>query len=227
MQALFEQRLLQCEKHLDASDEEIKSKCIVFYDTETTGLDARHKDQVVELGAVCPRTRKSFERLVAIDPLQFPLYTGEFTGILPSMLKDAPPLAKVLTDFLQWIQAQCDEKSCKEVVLVAHNNHQFDMVLLERHFRECKISVSEVLRPRLTYADSLPALRHAVLAKVKSFALGSLLGLADVKLHRALADCQALVIVLFDERFDVNKLWGHMYEKRKESSSSVSRIQRR
>lgn len=223
MQALFEQRLLQYQKHrLVDNGEDTKSKCIVFYDTETTGLDAQNKDQVVELGAVCLHTRQTFERLVAIDPLQFPLYTGEYTGILPSMLTDAPPLSKVLTDFLEWIQAQCNE-SCKEVMLVAHNNHQFDMLLMERHFRECKIDVPKVLRPSLTYADSLPALRQAALTRVKSFALGSLLGLRDVKLHRALADCQALVIVLFDERFDVNKLWGHMYEKRKESWGSVKK----
>lgn len=219
MQALFDRRLLQCETHRPLD----KSKCIVFYDTETTGLDAQTKDQIVELGAVCLHTRKTFERLVAIDPLRFPLYTGEFTGITPSMLQDAAPLSTVLTDFLQWIQAQCDE-SCKEVVLVAHNNHRFDMLLLERHFRECKIDVPALLHPSLTYADSLPALRQAALVKLKSFTLGSLLGLADVKLHRALADCQALVIVLFDERFDVNKLWGYMHETRKESSSG--KIQR-
>lgn len=219
MQALFEQRLLLYEKKRLDTD---TSKCIVFYDTETTGLDAQNKDQIVELGAVCLHTRKTFERLVAIDPLQFPLYTGEFTGITPLMLKDASPLSTALTDFLQWIQAQCDE-SCQEVVLVAHNNHQFDMVLMERHFRECKINVPDVLRPLLTYADSLPALRQAALVNVKSFALGSLLGLKDVRLHRALADCQALVIVLFDERFDVNKLWGYMYEKRKKTSVGIQR----
>lgn len=217
MQTIVEQRLRQ---YIESESEQKQSKCIVFYDTETTGLDATANDQVVELGAVCCHTRKTFERLIAIDPLRFPQYTGKYTGITPSMLVNAPPLSTVLAEFLQWIQSQCDE-ACTEVVLVAHNNHQFDMLLMERHFCECKINVSEMLRPKLVYADSLPALRHAVRTKVKSFALGKLLpdSLSNVKMHRALVDCQALVIVLFDERFDTNKVWAHMYDHCKASRS--------
>jgi len=220
MQALFAQRLSQCKTSI--TDE---SKCIVFFDTETTGLDAQTKDQVVELGAVCVHTQNTFESLVAIDAARFPEYTGEFTGITPSMLTNAEPLSTVLTKFLQWlqVQAQTPDQKCTEVVLVAHNNHKFDMLLLERHFHECKIDVPALLRPRLVYFDSLPALRKSATSKPKSFTLGSLLpaDLASnnkVVLHRALADCQALVIVLFDERFDVKKLWDHMQETRKLSA---------
>lgn len=216
MQALFEHRLLQFRQN-----EETTSKCIVFFDTETTGLDAKARDQIVELGAVCPSTQKTFESLVAIDPARFPDYTGKFTGITPSMLVGAESLSVVLTKFLQWLQDQVPEE-CTEIALVAHNNHGFDMLLLERHFSECKIDVPKLLRPRLVYFDSLPALRTAARTKIKSFALGSLLSdtvaTDNVQMHRALVDCQALVIVLFDERFDVKKLWQYMQETRKLSA---------
>lgn len=225
---------------------DLKSKCIVVYDTETTGLKVGSVDQVVELGAICFHTGQVFEQLITLNFLQFHDYTGEFTGITPDMLRSpAVPSASTvvsgtetkmvpvssmqdtLTQFLQWLKEQCREDD-DEVILIAHNNHRFDMVAMERHLAECKLDPQAVLGKRkLSYADSLAALRRESAGIVRSkywpkpsLTLSALLNRPDIKLHRALADCQALVVVLF-ERFKPN-VWQYMWEGRVPSKLSAS-----
>lgn len=98
---------------------------VIYYDTETTGLNAP-SDRIVEIAALEPACDKSFVQL--INPgMPIPPETTAVHHIDDAMVADAPSFAVVGKAFIDF----CDGD---EVVLVAHNNDAFDIHFL-RH--EC------------------------------------------------------------------------------------------
>lgn len=85
----------------------------VVFDLETTGLDPK-KERIVEIGAVKFDRRGPIGRFsVLIDPQRpMPPEASKVNGITDSMLKGKPDIAKVMPDFLRFIEG---------AVLVAHN----------------------------------------------------------------------------------------------------------
>lgn len=94
----------------------------ICFDTETTGLNARDGDRVIEIGAVemvdFIETGRTFQ--VYINPeREIPYEATRVHGLTWEMLKDKPVFADVVDDFLDFIGPETD-------TLVAHNA-PFDM----------------------------------------------------------------------------------------------------
>ncbi|MFA5437739.1 MAG: 3'-5' exonuclease [Candidatus Omnitrophota bacterium] len=103
-------------------DSHIDKAEFTIFDTETTGLDYRLGDRVVELAAV---RFKGEERLFSFDSLINPGYpvspqAFSVNKISEEMLLSAPPPAEVIPGFLDFI---------KESILCSYNA-EFDLGFL-------------------------------------------------------------------------------------------------
>jgi DNA polymerase-3 subunit epsilon len=184
-------------------------------DIETTGLDQRY-DQIIEIGAVKVVNNSitdTFESLVQPDPSQVlgdndewqTEYVDEFitelTGITNEMLESAPPPEEILPKFIAFIEND---------TLLGHNIH-FDInflydLLLETIDHRLNNNFVDLLRlSRKVY----PHFENHKLAT-----LASLLGVKEVKGHRALSDCrithecfQELVHNVHINNIDLDTLW--------------------
>ena len=95
----------------------------IVFDTETTGLDPKSGDQMIEIGAVKIQNGKVIDRFDELINPQRPLDPKivEVTNITDLMLKDKPTEEEVLKHFIAWI---------KDDILVAHNAN-FDLSFLK------------------------------------------------------------------------------------------------
>ena len=95
------------------------------FDTETTGLNPSHGDEIISIGAVRIVNgrllqHEAFDQL--IDPRRsLPKESTRIHGITPLMLKGQPDIGRVLPAFFQF---------CEDTVLIAHNA-AFDMRFLQ------------------------------------------------------------------------------------------------
>ncbi|MBC7765814.1 MAG: PolC-type DNA polymerase III, partial [Hyphomonadaceae bacterium] len=85
----------------------------VVFDIETTGLRTTD-DAITEIGAVRVKDGKILDSFSTfVNPqIPIPYKITELTGITDQMVKNAPPIAEVLPQFLEF---------CGDAVLVAHN----------------------------------------------------------------------------------------------------------
>ncbi len=157
---------------------------LVIVDLESTGQRAE-ETSVTEIGAARLEGEQEtgrFERLV--NPWRpIPPYVAKLTGISDSMVADAPPLSKVIGDFVEF---------SRDAVLVAHNA-AFDVALLDHASRAilggplCMPSLCTLKLAR----QLLPGLDKASLD-----ALAAHFGLAKQSRHRAMADAEITAAVL-------------------------------
>ena len=128
---------------------------LVIVDLESTGQRAE-ETSVTEIGAARLEGEQEtgrFERLV--NPGRpIPPYVAKLTGISDSMVADAPPLSKVIGDFVEF---------SRDAVLVAHNA-AFDVALLDHASRSilggplcmpslCTLKLARQLLPDLDKAS--------------------------------------------------------------------------
>lgn len=85
----------------------------VVFDIETTGL-SKERDMITEIGAVKVESGKIVDRFSTFVNPERPISAEitKLTGITDEMVADAPVIADILPDFLEF---------CKDTVLVAHN----------------------------------------------------------------------------------------------------------
>ena len=140
---------------------------IVYFHMETTGLDpdSRHADvQICSIAAYYQSAKKSFSQHLIptclVDPAatkinKFKVVNGVLfhSGRKP---KDALPTKDGLEEFVRFLEEEVEEGGQKvKIVLVAHNNMNFDSVVLLNNMNRLGIPV-----PRnWAFADTMRMLR--------------------------------------------------------------------
>lgn len=151
----------------------------IYYDTETTGISSE-RDRIIEIAAFEPETGRSFERL--INPgLLIPAEATAIHHITNEMVANSPNFAVIAQEFIQFCEG--------DVVLIAHNNDNFDLQFLKAEFARNQVEMPvwkflDSLKWARRYRPDLP--RHTL-----QF-LREIYGISANNAHRALDD----VIVL-------------------------------
>ncbi|MCS1351283.1 PolC-type DNA polymerase III [Mechercharimyces sp. CAU 1602] len=161
------------------SDRPLQNETYVVFDVETTGLSTMH-DSIIELAAVKMRNGEIIDRFESFSNPHRPLsnFTTELTGITNAMVKDAPEIAEVLTQFQAFIEG---------TVLVAHNA-RFDMGFLQEGLH--RIEAPPADNPVI---DTLE-LGRALYPGLRNYRLNTLCKRFDISLeqhHRAIYDAEA------------------------------------
>jgi len=132
-------------------------KDYVVFDIETTGLK-KEIESITEIAAVRVRDHKVVDEFsTLVKPFKpIPDDVVAITHITNDMVKDAPPLYKVLKDFVEFIGTDS---------LVGHNIHKFDIPFVKQKVDLCvkKGFFDESYSKRFddrTYADSLAMVRE-------------------------------------------------------------------
>ena len=99
----------------------------IYYDTETTGVKPA-KDRIIELAAYDVERNCTFCSFVNPEG-PIPAESSAISGITDEMVKDAPLFKDVAPAFSEFCEG--------EVVLIAHNNDQFDKLFLENEYARC------------------------------------------------------------------------------------------
>lgn len=163
-------------------------KKIIFFDTETTGLDPE-KDQIIELAAALV-TEKGIENKIDVfcklpEGEKIPDKIVELTHITDDMLKNRGiaynEACRIFCDMLH---------SDSEVLLVAHNI-QFDLLFTLEMFRRCGMVPKA---PKLRALDTLTVYKDRATYPHKLANAIEHYGLADKaqNSHRAIDDVLAL-----------------------------------
>jgi DNA polymerase III subunit epsilon len=149
-----------------------------IFDTETTGLDPRYGDRIVEIAAIRVKGSRilgQFESLVNPQrPVSAPAYA--VNRISDDMLADAPTIDAVLPGFLDFIKDSC----------LCSYNLPFDLGFLK----------NEIMISKTGSLDDIPlidvlAMARRLLPSLERHALGFVagsLGISQRQEHRALSD---------------------------------------
>lgn len=150
-------------------------KRFIYYDTETTGIRAE-KDRIIEIAAYDPEKKQEFAMLV--NPgVPIPKEASDIHGITDDMVAEAPSFAEAGAAFFAFCEG--------DIVLVAHNNDNFDKHFLihesKRHQLEFpSFDMVDSLKWARKYRPDLP--RHSL-----QF-LRQIYGFEENNAHRALDD---------------------------------------
>ncbi|AXY25469.1 PolC-type DNA polymerase III [Suicoccus acidiformans] len=174
----------------------LKDATYVVFDVETTGLSNVY-DDIIELAGVKMKEGEvidRFERFVHIDrPLSS--FITELTSITDDMLKDAPDLKSVMTDFKAF---------CEGCILVAHNA-SFDMGFINKGYQ--KVGLEPTDAPVI---DTLE-LSRTVNPEFKTHGLGVLAKRYNITLeqhHRAIYDSETTGYILFKMLAQAKEMYG-------------------
>ncbi len=147
----------------------------IYYDTETTGVKV-DQDRITEIAAFDPIQNRTFEKLV--NPrIPIPAEASKITGITDDMVKDAPPFSEVAQEFIDFCEG--------DVILIAHNNDNFDYPLLTHEYKRANVEL-----PEWRYVDTLKWSRkyRPDLPKHSLQHLREIHGIPANNAHRALDD---------------------------------------
>ncbi len=163
----------------------------VVFDLETTGFSAE-KDRIIEIGAVRVEGGKIVRKFSTfVNPqIPIPFRIEELTGINDEMVLDAPPIEKILPDFLAF---------CDGCAMVAHNAG-FDMSFITENSRRLGLSCDK------TIVDTVEMAR-ILLPQLNRFKLDTVAKALNVSLenhHRAVDDagCTAEIFVKLVEMLE-------------------------
>lgn len=174
------------------------------FDTETTGLSPFKGSELLEIGAVKIVQNLELDLKCSFSSFVKPLGSippeiSVINGIHDIMVKDAPPVRDVLSDFAEF---------SSETVLVAHNA-KFDMGFVDYFMKRCCV------KPKHLYVVDTVSLTKRFFPNFGRYNLDSLIsrfGL-DIKVdgsarHRAVYDAVATAFVFLEnikkmQRLDV------------------------
>jgi len=167
------------------------------FDTETTGLEPRSGDRIIEIAAV---RLKAGERLAQFHTLVNPhrevsQAAFKVNRILPSMLESAPDMEKVMPEFLDFIKDTC----------LCSYNAPFDLEFLDN---ELKLMGKESLQG-IVVVDLLGMARRLIpgLERYSLSFVTEKLGIKFAQEHRALSDVE-LTLRLFSRLKEMLKAKG-------------------
>ncbi len=151
----------------------------IYYDTETTGVKAG-KDRIIELAAYDPERDLSFCSFIH-PGCAIPAEVTAITHITDDMVKDALPFKDVVPQFIDFCSG--------DVVLIAHNNDNFDQLFLEAEFGWASLpfpnwTFLDTLKWSRKYRSDLP--RHSLQFLREAY------GIQSNQAHRALDDVMVL-----------------------------------
>ncbi len=160
---------------------EEQSFCIV--DIETNGSSVRKGAQVIELGAVKYKNHEIVDRFQSlVYAKNIPEYVQEVTQINPNMLKDSPPIKRVLEEFKDFLG---------DDLFVAHNI-KFDYGFISDSFE--KFDLGRLLNRKLCTIDLA---RRCI--KAEKYGLSTLKDTLNIDVdnhHRAYYDALATTYIL-------------------------------
>ena len=164
---------------------------IVTFDTETTGLDYKSGDRVIEIGLVeilgREKSKKTFQTYLNPEGKEISEGARAITNISDSDLVDAPKFSEVVDDFIDFIQDA-------EVVI---HNAEFDVGFINNELKIIGHSIKDI-RDICTVFDTLIHARKVFPGQKNSLdALSTRLDVIgyDRQFHGALLDAQILADV--------------------------------
>lgn len=164
---------------------------IVTFDTETTGLDYKSGDRVIEIGLVeilgRQKSKKTFQTYLNPEGKEISEGARAITNISDSDLVDAPKFSEVVDDFIDFIQDA-------EVII---HNAEFDVGFINNELKIIGHSIKDI-RDICTVFDTLIHARKVYPGQKNSLdALSNRLDVVgyDRQFHGALLDAQILADV--------------------------------
>lgn len=164
---------------------------IVTFDTETTGLDYKSGDRVIEIGLVeilgRKKSKKTFQTYLNPEGKEISEGARAITNISDRDLVDAPRFSEVVDDFIDFIQDA-------EVVI---HNAEFDVGFINNELKIIDHSIKDI-RDICTVFDTLIHARQVYPGQKNSLdALSNRLDVIgyDRQFHGALLDAQILADV--------------------------------
>lgn len=164
------------------------SNRLISFDTETTGLDFKSGDRVVEIGAVeilgRSKTGELFQTYLNPEGKEMSEGALEITNISNEQLKNAPKFKDVIEEFIKFING---------AELVIHNA-EFDIGFINNELRLIDHEIKDI-RDICTVFDTLIHARKAFPGQRNNLnALSMRLGISgyDRTYHGALLDAQIL-----------------------------------
>ena len=164
------------------------SNRLISFDTETTGLDFKSGDRVVEIGAVeilgRSKTGELFQTYLNPEGKQMSEGALEITNISNEQLKNAPKFKDVIEEFIKFING---------AELVIHNA-EFDIGFINNELKLINHEIKDI-RDICTVFDTLIHARKAFPGQRNNLnALSMRLGISgyDRTYHGALLDAQIL-----------------------------------
>ena len=164
---------------------------IVTFDTETTGLDYKSGDRVIEIGLVeilgREKSKKTFQTYLNPEGKEISEGAKAITNISDSDLVDAPRFSEVVDDFIDFI---------KDAEVVIHNA-EFDVGFINNELKIIGHTIKDI-RDICTVFDTLIHARKVFPGQKNSLdALSTRLDVIgyDRQFHGALLDAQILADV--------------------------------
>ena len=161
---------------IDAKNKTLEDTYMVF-DIETTGLSNKN-DKIIEIGAVKIKDGKVIDKFSTfVNPGRIiPDKITELTGIHDYMVKDAPPIEKVLPEFMDFIG---------DSIVVAHNAN-FDVSFIKKNCKDLGLDFNS------TVVDTIPLCKflYPELKRYKLNVVAKHLGIPLLNHHRAVEDAK-------------------------------------
>lgn len=191
-------RLMQKKIHLPPT--------VVAYDLETTGLDTL-LDRVTQFAASSSEGGVSLASYTNPAPRKVSSKATQITGITSAQLQDSPPFHKVWAEFAQMIKT-LHKDTPRDLVIVGHNSHTFDDIMLASELARMNIDLVASLKPHcenIWFGDTLRAARKMRKMGIHLHGADNLrLGTLYQKMtgreldgaHDALNDCNAVNVLI-------------------------------
>lgn len=153
---------------------------IVYYDLETTGLNQFH-DRITEFSFIkeAETTERNLPKLQSlINPgIPIPPFVQKLTNITNELVQDKPIFNQTIPTIMEFM----NNPTGQIVYLIAHNNDNFDRLVLNEHFKREGVQMSNF---NWKFIDTL-LFAKKLYPKIYRFSLAKLLTYLQIDLREA------------------------------------------